>query len=71
MFSGLMDPIRIHLNPTAVGFLFDFLSFKNYVNVPSKSNKQKNLFFISFLFSNLKSITKNSRIRIRINLSEA
>jgi hypothetical protein len=27
------------------GFLFDFLTLKNYVNVPSKSNKQK-IFFL-------------------------
>jgi hypothetical protein len=28
--------------PTVLWRLFDFLSLKNYVNVPSKSNKQKN-----------------------------
>jgi hypothetical protein len=32
--------------------LFDFLSLKNDVNVPSKSNKQKKLFLkISFLLA--------------------
>jgi hypothetical protein len=29
----------------------DFLSLKNYFNVPSKSNKQKNFFLISFLLA--------------------
>jgi hypothetical protein len=30
------------LIPTALQLIFDFLSLKNDVNVPSKSNKQKN-----------------------------
>jgi hypothetical protein len=33
------------LIPTALRLLFDFLSLKNYVNVPSKTYKQKNFFF--------------------------
>jgi hypothetical protein len=32
------------LIPTVLLILFDFLSLKNDVNVPSKSNKQKNFF---------------------------
>jgi hypothetical protein len=42
---------------------YDFLSMKNDVNVPSKSNKQKNLdkkFFVGVLKTN----DENSRIRI-------
>jgi hypothetical protein len=34
--------VRKTLIPTALRLLFDFLSLKTYVNVPSKSNKQKN-----------------------------
>ncbi len=34
--------VRKTLIPTALWLLFDFLSSKKYVNVPSKSNKQKN-----------------------------
>jgi hypothetical protein len=37
-----------------------------YVIVPSKSNKQKNFFLISF-FGALKVYDGNSRIRIRIH----
>ncbi len=36
--------VRKTLIPTALRLLFDFLSSKNDVNVPSKSNKQKNYF---------------------------
>ncbi len=53
--------------------LFDFLSLKNDVNIPSKSNKQK-IFVKKLVFCwNLKVNDENSRIRIRIriNLSEA
>jgi hypothetical protein len=49
--------------------LFDFLSLKNYVNVPSKSNKQKKFFRNKFFVAILKVIDENSRIRI--HLSEA
>jgi len=31
-----------NLIPTFLSLVFDFLSLKNYVNVPSKSIKQKN-----------------------------
>ncbi len=43
-------------NLDSYGFVtsFDFLSFKNYVNVPSKSNKQKNFFFVGVLRSTTK-----------------
>jgi hypothetical protein len=41
------------LTPTVLRLLFDFLSLKNDVNVPSKSNKQKNFakkeFFVGVL----------------------
>ncbi len=34
--------VRKTMIPTVLRLLYDFLSFKIYVNVPSKSNKQKN-----------------------------
>jgi hypothetical protein len=34
--------VRKTLIPTVLGLLFDFLPLKDDVNVPSKSNKQKN-----------------------------
>ncbi len=37
--------VRKTLIPTALWLLLNFLSFKNDVNIPSKSNKQKNFFF--------------------------
>ncbi len=40
--------VRKTLIPTVLWLLLDFLSLKNDVNVPSKSNKQKN-FFYNFL----------------------
>jgi hypothetical protein len=55
------------LIPTVLSFLFDFLSFKNYVNEPSKRKQQKNLFSIDILKIN----DENSGIRIRIHNSEA
>ncbi len=49
MFFGLPDPLVRGMDPDPENLdsyyfvtLFDFLSLKNYVNVPSKSNKQKN-----------------------------
>jgi hypothetical protein len=36
-----MDPDKKNLEPRYFVTLFDFLSLKNNVNVPSKSNKQK------------------------------
>jgi hypothetical protein len=36
--------VRKTLIPTVLWLLFDFLSLKNDVNVPSKSNRQKNFF---------------------------
>ncbi len=44
---------------TLLWLLYDFLSLKNDVTVPSKSNKQKNLFFVAFL----KVTDEKSRIR--------
>jgi hypothetical protein len=44
--------VRKTLIPTVLRLLLDFLSLINYVNVPSKSKKQKNLFLkISFLLA--------------------
>ncbi len=44
---------------TVLWLLLDFVSLKNDVNVPSKSNKQKNLFFkISFLLVSWRSMMK-------------
>jgi hypothetical protein len=45
--------------------LSDFLSLKNEVNVPSKSNKQKKLCFAGML----KVYDENSRIRIHPKMS--
>ncbi len=49
---------------------FDFLSLKNYVNVPSKSITQNNLENENFFVDVLKVTDEISRIRIRIYLSE-
>ncbi len=38
--------VRKTLIPTVLRLRYDFLSLKNYVNVPSKSNKQKKLDFL-------------------------
>ncbi len=45
---------------TVLWLLLDFLSLKNYryINVPSKSNKQKNFFKISFLLASWRIMTK-------------
>jgi hypothetical protein len=49
--------------------LFNFLSLKNEVNVPSKSNKQKKLKIKKLFFCwHLKVSDENSRIRIRIQI---
>ncbi len=48
-----------NLIPIVLWLLFDFLSLKNYVNVPSKSNKQKNLFKKNvLLLASWRSMTK-------------
>ncbi len=62
MFLDLLDPdplVRgtdpdpsIIMIPTACHILFYFLSLKNDVNVPSKSNKRKNLKLFSTLVKN-------------------
>jgi hypothetical protein len=52
--------IRKTLISTVLWLLFDFLSLKNYVNVPSNSYMQKNLVFVGILKVN----DENSRIRI-------
>ena len=40
--------VSISLIPTVLWLLFDFLSLKNDVNVPSKSNEQKNFLLLFF-----------------------
>jgi hypothetical protein len=40
--------VRKPLVPTVLLLLLDYLSLKNDVNIPSKSNNQKTLFLISF-----------------------
>jgi hypothetical protein len=48
---------------------FDFLSFKNYVKVPSKSIKQNNFLYICFLLASWRSRMKIAgRIRSRIRI---
>jgi hypothetical protein len=46
-------------------FYLDFLSLKNYVNVPSKNNKHKNFIKKLVFVGLLKVNDENSRIRIR------
>ncbi len=41
--SLIMQNSKKNLDSYYFVILFDFLSLKNYVNVPSKSNKQKKL----------------------------
>jgi hypothetical protein len=77
MFLGLLDQdplvrsirsrihICIYIHYCFVTFL-DFLSLKNDVNVPSKSNMQK-IFFKLVFVGVLKVNDENSRIRIRIH----
>ncbi len=48
--------VRTTLIPTVLWLLFDFLSLKNDVNVPSKSNKRK--FFYSILLASWKLMKK-------------
>ncbi len=59
------------LIPTVLRHLFDLLSLKNDVNAPSKSNMQENFFINLFVVGVLKVNDENSRIPIRIHLSEA
>ncbi len=48
--------------------LFDFLSLKTDVNVPSKSNEQKNFEKTYFFVCNLKATDEKSRIRLRYSV---
>ncbi len=43
--------VRNTLIPAVFRLLYDFLSLKHYVNIPSKSNMQKNFLLYSFLFA--------------------
>jgi hypothetical protein len=54
--------------PIVLRLLLDFLSLKNDVNVPSKSNKQKNFVKNSFFVGVLEVNDENSRIRISIRI---
>ncbi len=45
-------------------FFLTFLSLKNDVNVPSKRQKQKNIFLNQFIVGVLKVKDENNRIRI-------
>jgi hypothetical protein len=72
MFLGLQDPdpepcknSKKNLDFLYFVTLFDFLSLKNDVNVPSKSNKQKNCVKNLFIAGMLKANDENSRIRIQ------
>ncbi len=64
------DPIIMQKNLDSYYFvtLFDYLSLKNDVNVPSKSNKQKNCVQKLDFAGILKVNDENSRIRIRIRI---
>ncbi len=57
--------VRKTLIPTVFWLRLDFLSLKNDVNVPSKSNKQENFFKNLFFVGILKVYDENSRIRIQ------
>ncbi len=75
MFLGLLDTdpdpsiieniVRKTLMPTVLWLLYYFLAKKNYVNVPSKSKRQKH-FLTKFLVDVLKVKDENSRIRSQI-----
>ncbi len=52
--------VRKTLIPPVLWLLLDFLSLKNDVNVPSKSNKQKNFIKISLLLASWRSMTKTA-----------
>ncbi len=50
--------VRKTLIATVLWLFWIFFSLKTYVNVPSKSNKKKNFFKISFLLTSWRSVTK-------------
>ncbi len=58
--------VRKTLISTFLGRFYDFLSLKSDVNVPSKSNKQKNLGKKIIFVGILKAADEKSRIRVRI-----
>ncbi len=57
--------VRQTLIPTVLLLLFYFLYLKNDLNVPSKSNKQKNFLKKLFLVGLLRVNDENRRIRIQ------
>jgi hypothetical protein len=61
--------VRKTLIPTVLWLLWDFLSVKNNINVPSKSNKQQNFFLKLVFVADLK--VNDEKSRIRIHSSEA
>ncbi len=62
--------VRKTLIPTVLWLLYDFLSWKNDVNVPSKRNEQKTLEEKNGFVGILRVKDENSRIWIRIHWSE-
>ncbi len=54
--------------PSVLRLLYDFLSLKNHVKEPSKTNKQKNFEKTKFFVDILKVTEENSRIRIRTRI---
>ncbi len=50
--------VRKTLIPTVLWLLYEFLTLKNDVTVPSKRNKQKKIFFKNFLLTSSRSLTK-------------
>ncbi len=62
--------VRKTLIPIVLRLLYDFLSLKNDVNVPSERNKAENFLKNSFFVGVLKVKDENSRIQIRIHGSE-
>ncbi len=58
--SSRHHAVRKPLIPTVLWLLYDFLSVKINVNVPSKSNKKKNLGKNNFLLASWRSLTQRA-----------
>jgi hypothetical protein len=74
MFLSLLDPsIIMQKSKNLDSYFFvtlDFLSLKNYVNLASKSNKQKKMYYKNKFFAGILKVNDENS-RIRIHLSEA